>query len=59
MRNHRYYKGRKEECVMELSNAGSLDLKYIRDLYRISFPDVEEKMSGTSPELIFAFRRVG
>ena len=30
---------------MELSNAGSLDLKYIRDLYRISFPDVER----TSP----------
>ena len=28
---------------MELSNAGSLDLKYIRDLYRISFPDVERK----------------
>ena len=28
---------------MELSNAGSLDLKYIRDLYRISFPDAERK----------------
>ena len=28
---------------MELSNAGSLDLKYIRDLYRSSFPDAERK----------------
>ena len=28
---------------MELSNAGSLDLKYIWDLYRNSFPDAERK----------------